>query len=259
MVAKIDRTGEIGYNNFGSKMEIIKYRKYSDVDIYFPKYNWITKHKNCNNFKRGNIICPYEPRYFEIGYLGEGKYKTKENGKYTKCYNTWVNMLMRCYYSKYHEKESTYKDCTVCNDWLNFQNFAKWFYDNYYEIEGQRMCLDKDIINKGNKIYSPETCIFVPQIINTLFVKRNNDRGKSPIGTKFRKNGKYQVDCSIYDFKINESKSIYLGVYNTEIEAFNVYKEFKEKYIKEVANLYKDKIPQKLYNALINYEVEITD
>lgn len=80
-------------------------------------------------------------------------------------------MLNRCCSGKLHKRESTYINCKVCDEWLNFQNFSEWFKNNYYEVEGQRMELDKDILNKGNKIYSPNTCIFVPHNINNLFTK----------------------------------------------------------------------------------------
>ena len=121
------------------------------------------------------------------------------------------------------------------------------------------MGLDKDILIKGNKIYSPETCIFVPQTINSLFVKRDNKRGESVIGVSLHKNSKYQVHCSIINPETGKSKQEYLGVYDTQEKAFQVYKYYKEKNIKEVADYYFGRIPDKLYNAMYNYEVEITD
>lgn len=260
MGSKINRVGEENINNFGSKMIIIKYRKYSDIDVYFPEYDWIAKNANYDVFKKGNIVCPYEKRAFGVGYLGEGKHKASENGKKTKCYNTWYNMLMRCYYSKYHEKQLTYFNCEVDEIWHNLQSFGDWFVDNYYEVEGQKMCLDKDVLNKGNKVYSPENCIFVPNNINILFVKSDKSRGDYPIGVCYRKDiGKFMASCSIYDYKENKSKSIYLGLYDSPNKAFQSYKEFKENYIKEVADHYKDLIPQKLYNALYEYKIEIND
>lgn len=254
----IDRTGEINYNKFGSKMVIVKYKRNDDIDVYFEEYNWIAKNRYYQNFKIGNITCPYEKSILGVGYLGEGKYEVSENSKLTKCYRTWYNMLMRCYDEKCQEKNPTYVDCFVCDEWLNFQNFAKWYYENYYEIEGEIMCLDKDILVKGNKMYSPKTCIFVPQSINSLFIKRQNDRGKSIIGSTPH-HGKYEVSCGIFNSKTGKSKQKYLGLYNSEKEAFEVYKQFKEQYIKEVADYYKEQIPTKLYDALYNYEVEITD
>lgn len=260
MVAKIDRTGETGINNFGSKMVITKYRNAMDIDIYFPEYNWTARNTRYDVFKKGNIVCSYERRAYGVGYLGEGKYKVLENGKPTKCYQIWRSMLQRCYDHKYHKKALTYINCEVCEEWLDYQNFAKWYYNNYYEIGSQKMCLDKDILCKGNKVYSPETCIFVPERINTLFIKCDKSRGEYPIGVYYKKQtGKFVARCNIYDLKENKSKLKHLGLYNTHEEAFEVYKEFKEEYIKEVADYYKGKIPSKLYQAMYDYEVEIDD
>ena len=258
MVARRDRTGEIGYNNFGSKMIITRYENARDLDVYFPEYDWTFKQVYYSNFKKGNIKCPYEPRYFDIGYLGEGKYTVSENGKNKKEYKIWHSMIKRCYDPKYQEKHSTYKDCKVEDYLLNFQHMGEWIENNYYEIPGEVMCLDKDILCKGNKVYSRETCIFVPERINTLFTKCNNSRGKNPIGVSDLPSGNYQATCSD-----GYGKYIYLGVYLTKEEAFRVYKEYKEKVIKEVIDSYKGKIPEPYYTrlkeAMYNYEVEIDD
>lgn len=257
---KIDRTGEINYNTFGSKMIITRYRKNNDIDVYFTEYDWTAKNVIYGNFKKGNIKCPYERSVYGVGYIGEEKYKISENSKQSKCYKVWSKMLQRCYDEKLHEKRPTYKGCKVCEEWLCFQNFAEWYYNNYYEIESERMCLDKDILNKGNKLYSPENCIFVPNNINMLFTKRDNKRGEYPIGVHYHKrNKKFQASFNIYDFKENKNKSVFLGYYENIEKAFEVYKEFKEKHIRKVADYYKDQIPSKLYDALYTYEVEITD
>ena len=120
------------------------------------------------------------------------------------------------------------------------------------------MCLDKDILYKGNKVYSRETCIFVPKRINSLFVKRDNDRGNSPIGTTPNSSGNYQVQCWN-----GHGKYIYLGSYSTKEEAFRIYKQYKEKVIKETIDSYEGKIPEPFYSrlkeAMYNYKVEITD
>ena len=261
MEGKRDRTGEESYNKFGSKMTIVEYRTRRDVDVYFPEYDWTAKDSNYDNFKSGKIKCPYEPRIYNIAYIGEGKYKTHDkNGKSTKAYLTWYDMLKRCYDNKFHEKYTTYKYCEICNEWLNFQNFAKWYYDNYYEIKSQKMHLDKDILCKGNKVYSPENCIFVPEKINTLFVKCDKLRGEYHIGVNYHKRDEiFQANCNVYDFEENKSKTKYLGSYDTPEEAFQAYKQFKENYIKQVADEYKDSIPEKLYNAMYEYAVEIED
>ena len=120
------------------------------------------------------------------------------------------------------------------------------------------MCLDKDILCKGNKIYSRDTCIFVPQRINLLFTKRDNSRGDNPIGVSDLPSGNYQVKCNN-----GYGKSVYLGSYLTKEESFKVYKQYKEKIIKEVIDSYEGRIPEPFYSrlkkAMYNYEVEIDD
>ena len=258
MYKKIDRTGEERFNKFGSKIVIKEYRGSLDIDVYFPEYDWVAKHINYNNFKKGEVKCPYEPRVYGVGYLGEGKYTATENGKLTDEYRIYFDMLRRCYDTKLHEKHSTYKDCEVEEYLLNFQHMGKWINENYYEIPGEIICLDKDILCKGNKVYSRKTCIFVPQRINTLFTKSNKRRGKNPIGITLNSSDNYQVRCNN-----GYGKIIYLGSYTTKEEAFRIYKSYKEKIIKKVIDEYKGKIPEPHYSrlkeAIYNYKVEIDD
>ena len=255
---KIDRTGEERINNFGSKMIIKEYRKYSDIDVYFPEYDWTFEHAAYNNFKKGTVKCPYEPRYYSIGYLGEGKYKMSKNSKDTDEFKIWHHMLERCYDPKVQEKYPTYKGCTVENYLLNFQNAAEWIKNNYYEVLGERMHLDKDILCKGNKVYSRETCIFVPERINLLFTKCDKSRGDNPIGMYQLPSGNYKAYCNNGYGKLD-----YLGTYSSKEEAFQVYKEYKEKVIKEVIDSYEGIIPEPFYSklkvAMYNYKVEIDD
>lgn len=255
----INRVGEINYNTFGSKMIIVEYRGALDIDVYFPEYDWIVKNVRYTVFKNGNIKCPFDRSVFGVGYLGEGKYKCKENGKDTRVYKTWYGMIRRCYDPKYQKRQPTYIGCEVSEEFHNFQNFGEWFDNNYYTVEGERMHLDKDILVKHNKIYSPETCVFVPQRINNLFIKNNKNRGESAIGTYHYKNGKYEVHCSLINPKTGESKRKYFGYYETELEAFEIYKYYKECNIKQVADYYKEQIPERLYNGMYDYIVEIND
>ena len=256
---KIDRIGEKNINNFGSEMIIVEYNGSRDVDVYFPEYDWTAKGVRYGHFKDGGIKCPYEKTVFGMGYIGECKYNPYKNKRATKVYATWKDMLKRCYYEKYQEKNPTYKDCKVCDEWLNFQNYGRWFEENYYEVNGESMCLDKDILVKHNKIYSPETCIFVPQAINKLFTKSDKTRSKSVIGVHSYINGKYQVSCNLINLETGKSKQKTLGYYNTQEKAFEVYKHYKEKNIKDIADYFKGQISDKLYQSLYNYIVEIDD
>ena len=238
--------GEKNTNNFGSEMIISKYVNSKDIDVFFPTYNWAAKNVYCSNFVRGKIKCPYEPRLCNIGYVGEGKYSTKH-----PAYKVWINMIRRCY--DLSNNCPTYIDCTVCDEWHNFQNFAQWYEDNYYEIDNDKMQLDKDILIKNNKEYSSDTCCFVNNIINSMFT--NKKRFRNGIIGSYKRNGKYEVSCENTLLK----KRQYLGRFSTEKEAFDAYKNYKEKNIKAVADYYKEKIPDHLYIALYNYEIDIDD
>lgn len=188
----------------------------------------------------------YKKTVYDVGYVGEGDYKITFNNKRTPTSNTWKNMLQRCYRgSKTHP---SYGEVTVVNSWHDFQIFAKWFEENY--TKGWH--LDKDILVKGNKVYSPENCAFVPPEINYLFIKCNKSRGEYPIGISLVHN-RFQVTIR------KNGKTHNLGRFHTIEEAFQVYKVAKENYIKEVADKWKPYIEERVYNAMYNWIVEITD
>lgn len=240
MVGKyVDRTGEKYITNEGYTVEIIEYFNAHNCTIQFEDKNTI-KNLAFYQIRTGQIKNIFHKSVFGKGFRGKGSYKIGG-----KKYSTWIQLLRRCYDEKYQEKQPTYKDVVVCEEWHNFQNFAKWFEENY--IEGFH--LDKDILFKGNKIYSPETCAFVPQEINSLFTNRGNYRGIFPIGVL--KRGEKFRSCV--------SSIGQLGTFDTPEEAFQAYKTAKERHIKEVAEKWKDKITEQTYQALINYKVEIDD
>lgn len=250
----LNRIGIVALNTYGSKMIIEEYIDANNIWVRFLENNYRTK-TQWKHFLNGNVRNVYDKTVYGIGFLGEGIYKVKVNGKPTKKYNTWKDMIDRCCSVNLREKYLSYKDCSVAKEWYNFQTFAKWYDENYYEIDGQRMDLDKDILVKGNRVYSPETCVFVPQNINTLFTKRIKKRGKYPIGVNLHKTTKkYIAKCCN-----GNGKLIHIGLYNTPEEAFQAYKIFKEKVIKNIADEYKEKIPTKLYNAMTVYKIGIDD
>ena len=253
-----NRIGETKIMNCGEECEIVEYNGCKDITIRFlktgEKVN--TEYKN---FKNGSIKSHLTPTIYGVGVVGFEKTRD-ENGKELKSYKVWKNVLQRCYSKQYYKRYPTYKGCTIFDEWLYYPNFKQWYEENYYEIDGEVMCLDKDILNKGNKVYSPETCIFVPQFINGLFVKCDALRGNFPIGVHwFKKNRNYQSACNLFNTITNKKEHRVLGYYSTPEEAFNVYKKAKEENIKLVADYYKDRIPEKLYNAMYKYEVKITD
>ncbi|MGM7720642.1 hypothetical protein [Metabacillus sp. Hm71] len=250
-----ERIGQINNNNQGSLMEVVEYNRTKDVWVKFIDTGNLA-HTTWIDFQNGRVKNVYDKTVFGVGYLGEGKYKSTINGKHTPQYLSWVRMLTRCYDGNFHKRQPKYRDCEVCEEWLNYQNFAKWHDENYYEINEEEMHLDKDILVKGNKLYSPEKCIFVPHRINALFVKGYKRRGELPLGVSRdpRVDNRYRI--SVKDGK-NFNTSF--GGFTTPLDAFMKYKEIKEEIIKSVAKEYEMKIPKKLYEAMISHKIEIDD
>lgn len=167
---------------------------------------------------------------------------TKEEQK-TKCGKAWENMKQRCYSEKYQEKYPTYKGCYVCDDWLNYDNFKKWFDENYNPETMKGFVLDKDILVEGNKIYSPDTCCFVPQEINNTFKNYKNKKYSTGI---FFKYNKFVVLLNRFKRRNN-----YGGFYN-EDNAKKVYEIALKDYRQELAEKYKNAIDIRVYNKLIS-------
>lgn len=238
----IDRTGEIRENKHGTQMEIIAYRDNMDIDIEFlDEFHYIKRHQAYSNFKTGGVKNPYDVTVNGVGYIGVGKYKTTQEDnpqRHTDEYNTWVTMLYRCYCD---EDTVYFKESLVCKEWLCYQNFAEWYSQNKYEVKG-RLHLDKDILCPGNKVYSPDKCLLVPQRINMLFMNKPNKYGL-PSGISFTDSKRYHTDYN--------GKGI--GNFDTLDEAIQAHTDAKRKHIREVAKEYKEIIPVKVYDALMNW------
>lgn len=254
MVAFKDRVGERFISNEGYEFVIIKYNRNDDVWIEFQDEYKARIHTDYRWCRQGKVKNPYHPSIYKHGFIGQGEYEAYIDKIATEPYRDWYNIMIRGFDEEFKKKHPTYKDVTVNPEIYNFQDFGIWREHNYYEIDGEIMDLDKDILYKGNKEYSFNTMIYVPQRINKLFIKNDANRGKYPIGVSYHKDsGKYIARCQT----LNSRK--HLGYYDNPHKAFLAYKEFKEAYIKEIADEYKDKIPQRLYDAMYNWVIEEDD
>lgn len=239
-------------------MKIVKYNDSMNIIVEFQDDY---KTKICttyNNFVKGTVKNPYHKSVFGVGMIGN-KYPTWTNGKHTKEYTAWSKMIERCFSAEFKSKQNTYKDVKCCDEWLLYENFYEWLHqqDNFNKwLIEDKWSVDKDILIKGNKIYSPETCCLVPKNINSLFVKCNSARGGLPIGVS-KCGSLFRAKCR----NPLTSKCEYLGDYHTQIDAFESYKKYKEAIIKQVAeNEYNSgNITKQCYSAMLNYIVEITD
>lgn len=200
--------------------------------------------------KRG-LRNPFHRIVAGVGYVGEGDFSPSDH---RQVFNLWSNMLVRCYDSKSLIKQPTYIGCAVHQKWQCFQNFALWCYAQKEFVENKDWCLDKDILFKGNKLYSEDTCAFVPRDINNMFTLRIRKRGDCPLGVHWdNTKEKYVAQVN------KDNKRKFLGYFNDTQTAFAVYKEAKEGCIKEVAETWKNKIDPRVYASLINWTIEVTD
>ena len=237
--------------NFGD-FKILKYNDSYNVEIQFLKTGFETK-VQLVQVKSGEIKDPYSPSVFGVGIFGT-KYPSTINGRNIKEYVLWQRMLERCYSDGFKKKNPTYIDCEVSENFKSYEYFYEWCYKQIGFCVGG-FELDKDLLLKGNKVYSENTCIFIPAEINLLLIKRDASRGEHLIGVSWCKRDK----AFVAQVSRNKGKTERLGYFKTEIEAFNTYKKAKEVFVKEVAEKWKSQIDQRAYNALMNYQVEITD
>ena len=252
-----EKLGQTVMQNCGELAFIVEYVDARNITVQFKATGELVK-TQYYAFVKGLVKSHFTPSVYGVGITGLEPTVDEETGEQLDSYKCWFSMLNRCYSVKFQERQPTYIGCSVSDDWLYYPNFKKWYDKNYYKIDNKTPNLDKDILVKGNKIYSEDTCVFVPKFINTLFVKRQKTRGNLPIGVSYHKaRKKYQAQLSMH--KDGKKTTKHLGWFDTPNEAFEVYKRAKEDYIKEVADNYKDEIPAKLYKAMYAYEVEIND
>ena len=186
---------------------------------------------------------------YGVGYNTGGKYKVKEHGRHTAAYRTWRNMFQRCYSEYQLARRPTYIGCSVDEAFHDYQDFAAWYYNNKYSDIGFE--LDKDLLVIGNKIYSPDTCCFVPMQINVIFTNRAACRGSYPQGvTLSKRNSNFVARLMV------NGKKKHLGCFDTPEEAFKVYKKAKEAHVKDMANLWFGNIEPRVYGALMDWKLE---
>ena len=232
--------------------KVLKYNDAYNVDVQFLKTGYETV-AHLGSIRKGEVKDRYLPSVYGVGVLGT-KYPSRVNGVKTKEYVLWKGMLQRCYSDASKKKKPTYEGCEVSENFKYYEYFHEWCNKQIgFGVDGFE--LDKDLLTKGNKVYSESICIFIPSEINLLLVKCEASRGENLIGVYWCNTKK----AFVAQVKKNKGRSEKLGYFNTELEAFNAYKQAKESFIKEQANNWKSQIDIRAYNALMNYTVEITD
>ena len=251
-----DCVGKVCKSKSSGDFKILKYNDAANVEIQFLNAGYEAV-VHLVQVKNGSVKDPYSPSVYGVGIIGT-KYPSTINGVLTKEYELWKSMLRRCYSDNFKSKYPTYEGCKASDKFKSYEYFYEWCHEQIgFGNDGWH--LDKDLLTKGNikgnKVYSESTCVFIPQEVNSLLTKSTASRGEHLIGVHWRNKGKaFRAMVNK-----NKGKQEYLGLFNTELEAFNAYKVAKESFIKEQAEKWKDKIDDRAYEALMNYEVNIDD
>ena len=247
-----DCVGKVFKSSNSGDFNIVNYNDYGNVEIQFLKTGFETV-AQLGHIRNGNVKDPHSPSVFGVGVVGT-KHPSMINGVQTKEYELWKSMLRRCYSDKYQKKYPTYEGCEVSNNLKSYEYFYEWC-NKQIGFGNQGFQLDKDLLTKGNKVYSEDSCVFLPKEINILLTKSTSSRGEHLIGVCWHKARK----AFMAQVGKGKGKLKHLGYFTNEIEAYNTYKQAKEVFVKAQANEWKGKIDERAYNALMNYTVEIDD
>ncbi len=177
-----------------------------------------------------------------IGYFGNDKRYEFNN----KAYNVWYHILRQI--------KNDPENNSICEEWKDYNNFLEWYDKNYYSVEDEKMDLLKDIFDRNNQMYSPETCVFVPYRITRL-LKGTASKTNLPVGVGKKKNSDmYYSTCSV--IRNGKKTTVRHSGFHSPEEAFEQYKKDRKQYIKDVAESYRYDIPEKLYYAIIEWEID---
>lgn len=242
--------GEVGkrYNtSSGGVCEIVRYINAKDVEVQFLDEHRHRVKTEMGNIRRGNVRNPFTKSVFGVGFLGSGVFTSKTGGKQTLEYIVWNSMMARCYGRLFQESNPTYVGCSVHPDWHNFQNFADWYVNQ--EFYGLGYELDKDLLCKGNKVYSAETCCLVPRQLNTLLNTKKRGKNGLPVGVhKEVGSGRFRASYAKY------GKAKYLGVFLTAGEARKEYLIAKREHIKSVVSDWEGLVDKRVLKKILEWE-----
>lgn len=235
-------------NNYGY-FEVVDYVRSTEVYVKFISTGNIVRTR-AGKIRNGVIKDLMMPSVYGVGFVGIGD-KNKSN--FTVAYNKWLSMLTRCYAEGSKVENPTYSDCTVCEEWHNFQNFAKWFEDSYPGGESKDWQLDKDLKVIGNKTYSPDTCIFIPQNVNLFTVANQGSRGKYMIGVSWNtEKRKFRAQCNNPLTTANE----HIGYFTNELSAHIAWRKVKSAHAVKLANA--QSLPY-VAEVIMNYKRALDD
>lgn len=237
-------TGTIHKTNKSGDLKIVDYAGCYDVTVEFLDTGYVTKSQS-SLVRRGKVKDPFFLSAYGVGFIGVGRFDHK-----SEAYKTWKSMLCRCYGGT-RLNTTSYAGCSVDSSWHCFQNFAKWHQENYPK-DGMSYQLDKDLLEVGNKIYSHDTCVFVPAWLNSFTLNSKASRGRHPLGVSFNKSsGKFCATCQ------TDGTATALGHFSTPEEAHLAWREHKLSLALDKKHAM-DKIDKRIYPNVVQIIMSAT-
>ena len=229
--------GDVISTNSGA-CRVTKYETRLRVTVTFIDTGY-TKTTSTQALRRGSVKDPYFPSIRGVACLGEGKFRASIHSRLTPEYKLYLSVTTRCYDTEFQQKNPTYRKCRLCEDWLNFQTFARDV--SQMKNFGRRgFDLDKDLRILGNKEYGPSACSFIPHCINTVLLRREAE------GVYLQDGGGFLTKLRMYN------ENVYLGTFKSKRKAMSIYREAKSEYVIELANTHRKELHPEVYNNLVN-------
>ena len=246
---KIFEKGERYTSNYGTEIELLQ-----RVD----KCRWmclivgtgLTCVINQSQTRSGTgFVTPVCKTVYGVGYYGKGNFVCRDtHGVVTDEYSAWANILKRCYTDyKGNDAPESYRGVEVCSEWHNYQTFAEWYTCGTGKFIEHNIVpkIDKDLKSKGMKLYSPSTCCFLPNIINSAIISNK-------VNAKLH-NGVYKRNRKFYANVMHKYQRITCGTYDTFDDAVRAYKSKKVEVVRELANDYRHVLDDDVYKLLCDW------
>jgi hypothetical protein len=199
--------------------------------------DWISE-MHFSSVKRGQVKYPYHTSILNKGYMGIGSYSSKSH---RIIYDKWNNMMKKCYSEMC---QGSHTDIEVCDEWLNFQNFARW-YERYCPKDGLKYVINKDLLKGKSKIYSPQTCIFIHATLDKFMVTMQSDNTSGYMGVSWNNSVKKWQVC----IRIDGIRK-HLGKYRSIDEASRAYQQVREEQVNRWKRYYNFDYPKDILNNL---------
>lgn len=184
--------------------------------------------------KRNMLICGVgnNDAYYPV-YITKPVDGKKKNIWTCPYYSVWTGMLGRCYSERMQKKNPSYIGCSVVQDWMYFSAFREWM--SSQDWQGKE--IDKDILLEGNKVYGPETCVFISSCLNLFVIDKTANSGEYPVGVSFDKiAGKLRARCK----NPFTGKEEYLGYFTDPDQGHEAWRARKHEHACRYADMQKD-------------------